>query len=244
MKLPILFEDEDFLATAKPAGLLSIPDRFDATLPSAHHRLEAQTGARLWVVHRLDRDTSGVLLFAKTEAAHREASMLFEEGSVGKYYAALVHGRPTPPEGRVEAPIAAHPAQKGKMIVHRSGKVAATQYRVAQAWPLYSLVEIGLLTGRTHQIRVHMQHIGNPVLCDPLYGDGQPFFLSSIKRKYNLSKSEEAERPLLARTALHAYRLQFSKRDGVVVSAEASLPKDMAAVVQQLSKQGGVNSEE
>ena len=91
-------------------------------------------------------------------------------------------------------------------------------------------------TGRTHQIRVHMQSIGNPIVCDELYGDGKPFFLSAIKRKYRLSGKEETERPLLSRLALHAYRLQFVKKDGTEVSAEANLPKDMLACVNQLNK--------
>ena len=122
------------------------------------------------------------------------------------------------------------------MVVAKKGKASVTDYKVLEQWPLYSLVEFRIHTGRTHQIRVHMQSIGHPIVCDELYGDGKPFFLSAIKRKYRLSENEEAERPLLHRLALHAMRLEFKKEDGTTITAEALLPKDIAACVKQLNK--------
>lgn len=236
MNIEILFEDDDLLIANKPAGLLVIPDRFNQALPSLNKLLEAKKGFKLWVVHRLDRDTSGVICFAKNEQAHRYLSMLFQEHAVGKFYAGLVIGIVIPEEGRIESPIAEHPAANGKMIVSKRGKLAVTDYKVVEQWPLYSLVQFQIHTGRTHQIRVHMQSIGHPIVCDELYGDGQPFMLSHIKRKYRMSEKDEEERPLLSRLALHSYRLTFTKEDGTVIAAEAPLPKDMAACVKQLNK--------
>jgi 23S rRNA pseudouridine1911/1915/1917 synthase len=162
--------------------------------------------------------------------------MLFQERDVRKLYAGLVTGIVTPPEARIESPIGEHPAQNGKMIVSKRGKVAVTDYKVVEQWPLYALMQFQIHTGRTHQIRVHMQSIGHPIVSDELYGDGKPFFLSTIKRKYRMSEKDEQERPLLSRLALHAYRLEFHKEDGTLISTEAPLPRDIAACVNQLNK--------
>jgi 23S rRNA pseudouridine1911/1915/1917 synthase len=236
MKLDILYEDNDLLVVNKPAGVLVIPDRFDTTQASLNRLLEARYNQKLWVVHRLDRDTSGVVCFARNEESHKYLSALFMNREVNKYYAGLVIGQVVPEEGRIETAIAEHPFVKGKMTVAKKGKIAVTDYKVAHQWPLYALVQLQIHTGRTHQIRVHMQAIGHPIVCDELYGDGKPFFLSSIKRKYRLSDNQEVEQPLLSRLGLHAYRLQFARVDGTVVDVEAPLPKDMAACVQQMNK--------
>jgi 23S rRNA pseudouridine955/2504/2580 synthase/23S rRNA pseudouridine1911/1915/1917 synthase len=234
--LDILFEDDDLLIVNKPAGLLVIPDRFNSALPSLNRLLEQRLGQRLWVVHRLDRETSGVICFAKNEQSHKYLSKLFMERDVNKYYIGLVNGRVVPETGTIEKAIIEHPHVKGKMVVAKKGKASVTDYKVLEQWPLYSLVEFQIHTGRTHQIRVHMQSIGHPITCDELYGDGKPFFLSAIKRKYRLSDNEEAERPLLSRLALHALRLEFKKEDGTEIIAEAPIPKDIAACVKQLNK--------
>lgn len=236
MNIDTLYEDDDILIVNKPAGMLVVPDRFNAALPSLNKTMEKKAGQKVWVVHRLDRDTSGVLCFAKNEVAHRYLSILFQERDVNKYYAGLVTGIVMPDNGRIENYIAEHPANNGKMIVARKGKIAVTDYKVAEQWPLYALMQFQIHTGRTHQIRVHMQSIGHPLVCDPLYGDGKPFMLSDIKRKYRMSEKDEEERPLLSRLALHAYKLEFYKEDGTAVVAEAPLPKDMAACVKQLNK--------
>ncbi len=236
MKLDILFEDDDLIIVNKPAGLLVIPDRFNNELASLNKLLEARLHEKVWVIHRLDRETSGVICFAKNEETHKDLSTKFQERDVSKFYAGLVTGIVVPEEGRIENYIAEHPGKNGKMIVARKGKLAVTDYKVSQQWPLYALVQFQIHTGRTHQIRVHMQSIGHPIMCDELYGDGKPFYVSSIKRKYNIAKNEEDEKPLLSRLALHAYRLEFEKEDGTLVSVEAPLPKDMSATVQQLTK--------
>ena len=236
MNIEKLYEDDDLIIVNKPAGLLVVPDRFNHELPSLNKMLESKAGQKIWIVHRLDKDTSGVICFAKNEVAHRYLSMLFQERDVNKFYAGLVIGIVNPPEGRIENFIAEHPAANGKMIVAKKGKAAVTDYKVVEQWPLYSLLQFQIHTGRTHQIRVHMQSIGHPIVCDELYGDGQPFMLSNIKRKYRMSEKDEQEKPLLSRLALHAYRLEFIKEDGTEVIAEAPLPRDIAACVKQLNK--------
>jgi 23S rRNA pseudouridine1911/1915/1917 synthase len=236
MQIDILYEDEDLVIVNKPPGLLVIPDRFNAAIPSLGRMLEAKTGQKIWVVHRLDRETSGVICFAKNDVSHRYLSQLFEKREVTKYYTGLVNGLVIPAEGRIEKALAEHPAVKGKMVVTKKGKASVTDYLVLEQWPLYSLVEFRIYTGRTHQIRVHMQSIGHPLVCDELYGDGKPFLVSAIKRKYRLSDKEETEKPLLSRLALHASRLQFKKEDGTEIKAEAPLPKDIAACIKQLNK--------
>ncbi len=236
MKIEVLHEEEDLMVINKPAGLLVIPDRFNADLPCLKHLLEKRFGQKIFVVHRLDKDTSGVICFARNEATHRHLSRIFQEHEAGKYYTGLVHGHVIQKEGRIETPVVPHPSVKGKMATSRRGKPAITDYTVVEQWPLHSLLQFRIHTGRTHQIRVHMQSIGHSLVCDPLYGDGQPFYLSSIKRKYKLADKEESERPLLDRLALHAQRLSFGKENGETLTIEAPLPKDMAASIRQLGK--------
>jgi 23S rRNA pseudouridine1911/1915/1917 synthase len=120
--------------------------------------------------------------------------------------------------------------------VYKKGKESITEYEVVESFKLYSWMQFHILTGRTHQIRVHMKHLGHPIVCDNLYGDGKPVLVSAIKRKrFNLSKSEEEERPILSRLALHASKLQF-QLDGKDYNLEAELPKDLRALLQQLNK--------
>ncbi len=232
----IIFENDQFIAVNKPAGILTIPDRFDQNIPSLIRILEQQSG-KLFVIHRLDRETSGLILFAKNEGAHRFFSQLFEQRGIEKYYAALVVGDPVVKEGSIEEPIMEHPSLKGQMVINRKGKVSRTDYKVLESYRHYSLVEFQLHTGRTHQIRVHMKYLGNPIACDELYGNGKPILLSSIKKKFKLSQHDEEERPLLARLALHSYRLKFKDQAGKEMELKAELPKDIRAVIQQLKKQ-------
>lgn len=233
--LQIIYEDDDIVVLNKPSGLLSIPDRFDAQLPSLKQML-AQKYNSIFVVHRIDRDTSGIIMFAKHEAAHRFYSMAFEEKKVSKKYLGLVLGSPVPVEATLDKPIAHHPVVKGKMVVHRSGKPSITHYRTMDNLGPYSLIEFEIETGRTHQIRVHMQDHGNPLVCDPLYGNGEPVLLSRIKRKYNLSRAQEEEIPMLNRLALHAHSLDFTTPTGLQVHVEGPLFKDMQATLTQLRK--------
>lgn len=230
----IIFEDDQLLVVNKPAGMFSIPDREQSQI-SQKQWLEHKYG-RVFTVHRLDRDTSGVLVFARTEDAHKFLSAQFEDRSTEKIYLAFVNGSMQPPTGRVEAPLMAHPVQKGVMVVNRKGKPSLTEYEVLEDFRRYSYVRFQILTGRTHQVRVHARETGHPVVCDPVYGDGEPVKLSAIKRNFKLSRSEEAETPLLRRMGLHAARLSITHPNGSRLTLEAPLPRDMQALLTQLRK--------
>jgi len=232
----ILFENEQVVAVNKPAGVLSIPDRFDQHLPSMSKMLQQKYG-QVFVVHRIDRDTSGVLLFAKDRQAHEILSKQFESREIEKYYYALVNGRLSATAGRIESAIAPHPGKPGKMTVSKKGKPAISEYEVMETFALFSWLKIQIQTGRTHQIRVHMQSIGHPVVMDELYGVDNPIFLSSLKRRYHLGKHDKEERPLLKRLALHAAIIRFRMPGSdVLCTIEAPLPKDLHATLQQLRK--------
>jgi 23S rRNA pseudouridine1911/1915/1917 synthase len=229
-----IFENEDFIAINKPAGLLSIPDR-EGKDPSLKGWLKEKYGV-IFTVHRLDRETSGMIVFAKNEASHKYLSRIFEERAVEKIYQGIVQGNLAVPKGSIEMPIMEHPARQGVMVTNKKGKASLTDYEVLEDLGLYSLVQFRIHTGRTHQIRVHMQHLGHPIVCDELYGDARPVFISSFKKNFKLSRSEEEERPILSRLALHSQLLHFKDEKGEFHTFEAPLPKDMKALLQQLKK--------
>jgi 23S rRNA pseudouridine955/2504/2580 synthase/23S rRNA pseudouridine1911/1915/1917 synthase len=236
-KIDILLEEDDFVVVNKPSGLLTIPDRYNPSLPSLLEWMKGRYDD-IFTVHRLDRDTSGALLFARNENSHRYFSGLFESRDVQNFYYALVNGRLPEKEGTIETALAEHPARKGKMIVSKSGKTAVTCYEVMEDFSLYAWLKVQILTGRTHQIRVHMQSIGHPLVMDELYGTAKPLFLSDLKRKYHMGKYQEEERPLLNRLALHAAILSFPLPTGEAFTIEAPLPRDLHAALQQLRKHG------
>jgi tRNA pseudouridine32 synthase/23S rRNA pseudouridine746 synthase len=224
----VLHEDAQVLAVDKPAGRLVIPGR-GTDERSLREELEAVHG-RLWVVHRLDRGTSGVLLFARTAEAHRTLNLAFDRGEPAKRYVALVRGVPAP-ERRIDLPIA--PARRGRMRPARPGdprgKAAATVVRLLEAFPARSwsggplaLVEALPETGRTHQIRVHLAAVGLPLAVDPDYGDRAPLGPEGA--------------PLLARTPLHAARLEIAHPAGGRLVVEAPWPADLAATVEALRR--------
>jgi 23S rRNA pseudouridine955/2504/2580 synthase/23S rRNA pseudouridine1911/1915/1917 synthase len=230
----IIQEDENLVAINKPSGLLTIPDREGKEI-SLKQILKKKYG-EIFTVHRIDKDTSGVVVFAKNEATHKQLSQLFEGRETTKIYNGLILGTPIEKTGVINEPIAEHPVKKGMMTVIRKGKESITEYELLENFRFYSWMQFKILTGRTHQIRVHMKHLGNPIVCDELYGDGKPVFISSIKKKnYNLSKDMEEERPILSRLALHAAQLKFmlNKRE---YDLQAEPPKDLRALLQQLRK--------
>lgn len=237
--IPVLLSDEAVLAVDKPSGMLSIPDRWDPDAPDALASLKRDWG-RLFVVHRLDKDTSGVLLFARTEEAHRALSAAFESRSVSKVYRALVRGLPSWEEERCELPLRPDGDRLHRTIVDaHKGKPSATAFTVLARYgsglSAVALVEARPETGRTHQVRVHLAALGFPCLCDPLYGDGEPLLLSKIKRRWKGDPFEE--RPLLARSALHAFSAEFAHpTTGAATRLEAALPKDIRATVSQLER--------
>ncbi|MDE3236458.1 MAG: RluA family pseudouridine synthase [Bacteroidota bacterium] len=236
MKPEIIFENESFVAVNKPSGLLSVPDRMGKEV-SLKHILKEKYG-NIFTVHRLDKDTSGLIVFAKTEEAHKELSQRFEGRDVQKFYLGLVNGMMLHSEGSVDAAIMEHPGKPGFMVTHQKGKASLTDYTVLETFRLYSWVQFQIHTGRTHQIRVHMKHIGHSIVCDELYGDAKPILLSSFKRNFKLSKQAEEETPILARLALHSWKLSF-ELNGETFNLEAEVPKDLRALLQQLRKWKG-----
>ncbi len=233
-KYTIVFENDDYLAIDKPSGLLTIPDREQSEKSLKEYLIE-KYGA-IYTIHRLDKDTSGLLLFAKNEETHKFFSRLFEERNIQKYYIGVVLGQPDPAQGEIEASIGEHPLHKGLMNVHRNGKVAHTSYEVLDGHKNLSLVRFQLHTGRTHQIRVHSKEIGHPLACDPMYGDGKKILLSSYKKKFKLSKHDEEERPMIDRLALHSYQLIFTDNSGNKQNLQTDIPKKFTALMKQLHK--------
>jgi 23S rRNA pseudouridine955/2504/2580 synthase/23S rRNA pseudouridine1911/1915/1917 synthase len=230
-----IFQNDDFIAINKPSGVLTIPDREGKEI--SLKKLLKEAYGDIFVVHRLDRDTSGIVVFAFNEKMHKHLSLQFEARETKKIYNGLVLGKPEPEEGVINEPIAEHPTKKGLMTVWRKGKESVTEYRTLENHRYFSWMEFHILTGRTHQIRVHMKHLGHPIVCDPLYGDGKPVLISQLKRNFKLSQAEDEERPILSRLALHAAQLTFKNIDGNDVSLDAPLPKDLRATLNQLSKQ-------
>ena len=230
----IIFENDDFIALNKPSGLLSIPDRKGIEI--SLKILLKEKYDDIFTVHRLDKETSGLIVFAKNESAHKHLSLQFENRQTKKIYQGLVMGSLTDKKGNLTFPIMEHPALNGTMIVHRKGKEALTDYEVLEDFGIYSWLQFQIHTGRTHQIRLHMKETGHPVVCDALYGDGKPVLVSSLKSKFKLSKDAEEEKPILNRLALHAYRLTFKDTSGKLIELEAPLPKDIRATLQQLAK--------
>lgn len=233
-KEAIIFENDFFIVINKPAGMLSIPDRAQSQT-SLKDILLAKLGS-IFTIHRLDKETSGIIVFAKDEITHKYFSQQFESRNVEKYYLGLVHGTPTHTSGTIDAPLQEHSFIAGKMIVNKNGKPSVTDYEVQENFGKFSLIKFRIHTGRMHQIRVHASNIGHPIACDGLYGDGKPILLSSIKKKYKLSKHDEEERPMLHRVALHSYQLIFTDAYGTVHNFTATLPKDIRALITQLEK--------
>lgn len=235
-----MYEDDVLIVLDKPAPFLVIPDRYDGTIPSLSRILEDELG-KIFVVHRIDKETSGLVVFAKSADAHRDLSGQFEGRTVDKVYEAIVRGRAARPEDVVDLPI--RERIRGVMSVDRKkGKPSVTRYRVLRAFNGFVHLEIRPETGRMHQIRIHLKAAGLPILCDPVYGDGNSFFLSEVKAAYRKKQGQEEgeERPLLSRTALHASGLSFRHpATGADIRFTAELPKEMRSVVRMLGKYAG-----
>jgi 23S rRNA pseudouridine1911/1915/1917 synthase len=216
--LDILYEDDHLLAIHKPAGMVTHPAPGHYTGTFVHGLLyhckslpQADT-LRPGIVHRLDKDTSGILLAAKTSEAHQKLVEMFCERKLEKTYLAICIG--TPGSGRIEAPIKRHPTRRKEMAVDPTGKPATSICKVLAFDGKLSLVEVQLITGRTHQIRVHLKHKGAPILGDPVYG------APAWNKKYEAS-----------RQMLHAHRLKFKHPiTGVLIDLQAPLPDDFKKI--------------
>ena len=238
--LDVRLEDPYLLVVNKFPGIVVHPGagRKRGTLVGAllHHCRGQLSGIggveRPGIVHRLDKDTSGLLLVAKTDAAHRRLSADLKARRIKRTYLALVRGSPAPERGTIDAPIGRHPAHRTEMAVVEGGRRAVTHYAVREPFAGAALVEVSLETGRTHQIRVHFRHIGHPLLGDPVYGQARP-------ARKGRRRGENGETPggLIARQALHACRLRFiHPATGKAYEIEAEPPADFQAALAALRR--------
>lgn len=228
----IVFEDDDIIVVNKTPQFLSVPDRYDPKIPNLFSSLIRKYG-KIYPVHRLDRNTSGILCFAKHDAAFKELSIAFEKRIISKTYLAIVQGVPMQVEGEIDQPIARHDHKKKMRVNQKIGKASITRYKVKEAFRAHAALELQLITGRTHQIRVHLEWLGHPLLVDPSYGGKEQFLLSEIKSKYRGDR--QTERALLTRTPLHAQQIVLPFK-GEKRTYTAPLPKDMRATLKQLKK--------
>lgn len=225
----ILFEDSDYILINKPPFVSTLEDRNDPVnilaLAKAYEP-EAQA------CHRLDKDTSGVLAIARNPGAYRHLSMQFENREVKKIYHAVADGIHGFSDQLVDAPI--EKQNDGTARLSHKGKSAQTYFTTLKTFKNHSLIECRPITGRMHQIRVHLSFLKAPITGDELYG-GKLFFVSSVKRGFNLKKMSE-EQPLMKRMALHAFSLEFDLLNSEKKLVEAPYPKDFQALIKQLSE--------
>ena len=224
----ILFEDDDFILINKPQYVSTLEDRHEKVNLLGLARDYISTAQ---VCHRLDKDTSGVLAIAKNPEAYRHMSLQFEKREVTKVYHAVVDGIHNFKDDLVDLPILKQDDGVVK-ISKREGKSAQTYFTSLKSYKLHTLVECRPVTGRMHQIRIHLSTLKASITGDELYG-GKPFFLSSVKRGFNLKKETE-EQPIMRRMALHAYALTFADLKGDKKTVEAPYPKDIQALIKQL----------
>ncbi len=228
----ILFENEDFIVINKPAGVATLDER-NADNPNSIIRMAKAYVPDAQVAHRLDKETSGILAIAKNPAAYRHLAMQFEHRQVKKVYHAVVDGQHQFEDISVYLPIL--PLRDGMVKIDRQfGKIAETIFNTLKVYRNHSLVQCEPVTGRMHQIRIHLSCLKAPIVSDELYG-GKMLYLSSLKRKFNLKKDTD-ERPLIQRVALHAYSLSFFLMNEEALQVTAPYPKDLDVLIKQLDK--------
>lgn len=229
LPLRVCFEDDDLLVVDKPAGLVVHPAG-DITRGTLANALMHRWGAAPGLVHRLDRDTSGLMVVARTPAAQELLTDQFRRRAVGKRYVALVHGRPAQPQGTLDQPIGRDRKNRLKMVCCAAGegRDALTRYTVRRQWPEFALLDVDIETGRTHQIRVHCAHLGHPVVADEMYGKGRAAQVRDAGHRSAIAA--------MGRQFLHAARLGFTHpRTGAPMVFESPLHPDLAALVTAIT---------
>jgi 23S rRNA pseudouridine955/2504/2580 synthase len=228
----ILFENEDFIVVNKPYFVATLDER-NADNPNSILRAAKMYSDDAQVAHRLDKETSGALAIAKNPEAYRHLAMQFEHREVKKRYHAVVEGVHSFEDISVYLPIL--PLKDGMVKIDRQlGKIAETIFNTLKVYKNHTLIECQPITGRMHQIRIHLTCLKAPIVSDELYG-GSMLYLSSLKKKFNLKKDTEEE-PLIKRVALHAFSLTFNLLDDTPITIEAPYPKDLEVLVKQLEK--------
>lgn len=236
MKFPkfqdiILFENDDLIVVNKPPFLTSLDEREGGEINLL--RLAKQYSADAQICHRLDKETSGALIIAKNPEAYRHVSMQFERRKVNKVYHAVIDGTHVFEDLKVDLPIL-NLGNKNVTISRAEGKLAETWFKSLQYFKHYTLVECRPVTGRMHQIRIHLASQKASIAGDSMYG-GKPVFLSNIKRGYRLGKDQE-EQPIMKRFALHAKEITFKINEEETVTISAPYPKDFATLLKQLEQ--------
>lgn len=225
----IVFENDDYLVINKPPFVSTLEDRTGA---ASVLQLATEYNNGCQVCHRLDKETSGALLVSKHSEAYKHANAQFADRTIEKTYHAVANGIHNLLDEEIDLPL--HVAASGSVRVSRTGKPSTTFVTSLERFKYHTLVECKPVTGRTHQIRVHMAAIDAPLVADLAYG-GTDLFLSFIKKKYK-PKFDKEERPLMARVALHAFSLRFKDFKGNTLYIECPYPKDFQTVLRQLKK--------
>lgn len=231
MDYKIIFENDRIIAVDKAPGMLVIPDQYNERDATLSGKVSERLGEKVFVVHRIDKDTSGVVLFAKDAGAHAFLCGQFEEGTVRKKYLTLVRGRIQADSGRIVQPIL---ITGRKVSINTGGKYSVTDYRVLERFRDFTFLEVNPGTGRRHQIRIHLWHAGYPLAVDEEYGHSSALLLSQFKKDY---KRAGKEKPLIGRLTLHAAAITLrDPQSGGELTLESPLPDDFEVALKQLRR--------
>lgn len=231
LKPKIIHKEDDFVIVEKPSGVLSIQDRFDENKFNIKNWLRKHLNQEVFTVHRIDLETSGLLIFALNKESHRYFNQLFQQNEIEKFYKALVHGN-TEAERLIDLKIQPSKAKKGLMETNIKGKSAITIFKRIEVYKNISYLNVQIKTGRTHQIRVHLSEIGFPILMDEKYGNGKVVSVKDFKSKFS-----GEPKPMMNRLALHAHQLSFMHPvTKEKVSFESPVPKDFQVCLKLLNK--------